>query len=345
MEGTWSAVSQTKDGKATPADQLTEERLVIKAEHWRVLENGRFARLESQLTIRKGKAKPEMAVVLAFDPNATPKKTIAINFTHGIYQIEGDDLMICLAPFGKDRPTEFKAPAGSGLTLTTYKRVQAENKGNERQLADGEVMRAYRPSVLLMVMLFASVGFTQELPTSPPVLPTNKGKIATAESGTQFIQTEQPPHLTAWEGTWAAVSQPKYGKATPADQLQDERLVIEGRRLGVWVYSRKGSGRLDRVEDHLTISKGTAKPEVQTGKISYVPFTKAQEGEGLSLIPVAVPTKAININMGGLWVEGIWEIEGDQLKICLAPLARPGHRVQGRIWVWADAHDLQAGSG
>lgn len=152
LEGTWSAVSQTKDGKATLAGQLTEERLVIEGRHLRVMVNGKLARTEDHLTVRKGTAKPELQMV-TFSPfaippktieiegisiqvapgvlaqGATPPKTIEIDGSLGIYEIEGDQLKICLAPLGSARPTEFRAPADSGSTLTIYKRVQADNKG------------------------------------------------------------------------------------------------------------------------------------------------------------------------------------------------------------------------
>ncbi len=41
-----------------------------------------------------------------------------------IYELNGDKLKICLALPGNQRPTEFKAPEGSGRWLFTYKRAR-----------------------------------------------------------------------------------------------------------------------------------------------------------------------------------------------------------------------------
>jgi len=42
----------------------------------------------------------------------------------GIYEIKGDELRLCTAEAGKDRPTEFSAKEGSGQILTVLKRVK-----------------------------------------------------------------------------------------------------------------------------------------------------------------------------------------------------------------------------
>jgi uncharacterized protein (TIGR03067 family) len=40
----------------------------------------------------------------------------------GIYELKGDRLRLCVKVFGKDRPSEFEAPAGSSTALLTLKR-------------------------------------------------------------------------------------------------------------------------------------------------------------------------------------------------------------------------------
>jgi uncharacterized protein (TIGR03067 family) len=40
----------------------------------------------------------------------------------GIYELKGDELRLCVRVFGKDRPTEFKAPAGESIALLVLKR-------------------------------------------------------------------------------------------------------------------------------------------------------------------------------------------------------------------------------
>jgi uncharacterized protein (TIGR03067 family) len=40
----------------------------------------------------------------------------------GIYEVEGDTYRVCFAPAGKERPKDFACQAGSGHTLTVWKR-------------------------------------------------------------------------------------------------------------------------------------------------------------------------------------------------------------------------------
>jgi uncharacterized protein (TIGR03067 family) len=42
----------------------------------------------------------------------------------GIYKMDGDMATFCFAAPGKERPTEFTAPAGSERTLSVWKREQ-----------------------------------------------------------------------------------------------------------------------------------------------------------------------------------------------------------------------------
>jgi len=69
---------------------------------------------------------------LKIDPTKTPK-TVNLtetegdnkgNTTPGIYEFSGDTRKVCLAPTGKERPSEFAAPSGSGNILIVLKRVK-----------------------------------------------------------------------------------------------------------------------------------------------------------------------------------------------------------------------------
>src|SRR5207253_6260991 len=64
------------------------------------------------------------------DPTKKPKQSEA-TYTEGelkgktvlgIYEVDGDNMRICSALPGKDRPTEFSSKEGSGHALITYKR-------------------------------------------------------------------------------------------------------------------------------------------------------------------------------------------------------------------------------
>lgn len=67
---------------------------------------------------------------ITLDPSTTPK-SITFEFAdgplkgqkrHGIYELAGNQLKLCYGPAEKPRPSEFKAPPGSGYFLETWAR-------------------------------------------------------------------------------------------------------------------------------------------------------------------------------------------------------------------------------
>ncbi len=70
-------------------------------------------------------------IKIKLDPSATPKFVdIAVAAgsqadatMEGIYEFKNEELRICAKVFGKDRPSEFAAPAGSSIFLMTLKRA------------------------------------------------------------------------------------------------------------------------------------------------------------------------------------------------------------------------------
>ena len=87
---------------------------------------------EARYTIRDG-GKVLVEATFKLDPSKKPK-TFDLTITSegdnkgktqlGVYKIDGDTLMFCIAPFDGARPTEFASEKGSGRILTTYKRVK-----------------------------------------------------------------------------------------------------------------------------------------------------------------------------------------------------------------------------
>ena len=114
LQGKWQIVSLERDGKST--DVAKDAVRVIKDDKYTV-------------TPRPGVT---IEGTFKIDPSAKPK-TIDVTPTTGdnkgktslgIYEIDGDALKICWAPSGKDRPTEFKSPEGSGLFLAVHKKAK-----------------------------------------------------------------------------------------------------------------------------------------------------------------------------------------------------------------------------
>ena len=114
LQGTWIVVYYEKDGIKRDAEGLKNtSRLTIKG---------------NQYTWSNGSQPGSISL----DPTKSPKHvdyTITDGDAKGqveksIYAITGDTWRDCIAPNGKDRPSEFAAPAGSGYTLVVYRRAK-----------------------------------------------------------------------------------------------------------------------------------------------------------------------------------------------------------------------------
>lgn len=115
MAGTWRVLSIERDGKKTTAEQLEKTRSIIN------VDGSAMVQREGK-TIIKGNFK--------IDPTKKPKQSEA-TYTEGelkgktvlgIYEVDGENMRICYALPGKERPTEFSSKEGSGHVLLTYKR-------------------------------------------------------------------------------------------------------------------------------------------------------------------------------------------------------------------------------
>jgi uncharacterized protein (TIGR03067 family) len=119
IEGTWQVTSLTVNGNKAK-DEDTKKITVINGSDgtWSVRYDGK--------EISKGTS--------TFDPTKKPK---TIDFTptegdakddvfHGIYRLGKNARKLCLAPSGKDRPTEFSSTPENQYILVTFERVKAE---------------------------------------------------------------------------------------------------------------------------------------------------------------------------------------------------------------------------
>jgi uncharacterized protein (TIGR03067 family) len=117
LAGTWKPISSETDGNKTPEERLKDSRMTR-------YENGKVIGKRGDTVVLEGMVKKIDA--------AKKPKTIDTEITMGelkgktilgIYELDGDTLKVCIVlPDRGERPTEFSAKAGSGQSLTVYKR-------------------------------------------------------------------------------------------------------------------------------------------------------------------------------------------------------------------------------
>ncbi len=119
IEGEWRAVSIEANGNQVGADDVRKI----------TIENGR----DGEWTLfLDGKEAAEGTSTI--DPTVTPK-TIDFKITkgndagretYGIYEITGKTRKICYSEPGRQRPSDFSAPAGSGRIVVVFERIEQQ---------------------------------------------------------------------------------------------------------------------------------------------------------------------------------------------------------------------------
>jgi uncharacterized protein (TIGR03067 family) len=119
VAGTWQLVSQEKNGKKLPEDQVKRTTLVIRGDKYAVRVDGR----------------PVEEGTFRLDPSQKPK-AIDVHPTKpegkvqlGIYEIaEGGTIRVCVTHPGsaQTRPTEFSTTKGTGHVMEVCERAKAK---------------------------------------------------------------------------------------------------------------------------------------------------------------------------------------------------------------------------
>ena len=116
LQGTWNVAALEVDGQAMPSAILSNARIVIEGDRFTSI--GLGAEYKGTVTL-DASANPRQ-LDMKFD--AGPEKG---NTNLGIYEIQGDNLKLCLATRGSVRPAAFVSKPGSGIALETLSRGEA----------------------------------------------------------------------------------------------------------------------------------------------------------------------------------------------------------------------------
>jgi uncharacterized protein (TIGR03067 family) len=108
LQGTWIAVAAERDGEKADAERLKSIKLVFKDNMVSHRQTGRYE-------LHPDKA--PKAIDIKPMEDSDPDKVI-----QGIYAIKGEELTLCVAMPGKERPTEFGAPKDKQWALIVLKK-------------------------------------------------------------------------------------------------------------------------------------------------------------------------------------------------------------------------------
>lgn len=124
FRGTWQAVWLEADGHVRPAEETHKTQVMVSGDRY----------------VLRLRGHAFQGVIIRADPTQGPN---AVDFLRsggaaragerfpGIYLLEGDELTVCVAPPGGERPREFGCRAGSGCWLYMLRRVSFEPQAEE----------------------------------------------------------------------------------------------------------------------------------------------------------------------------------------------------------------------
>jgi uncharacterized protein (TIGR03067 family) len=190
MQGTWTFLRLEIDGAAMPATALAAE-LLMDGNRFRM--NSPEAAYDGVFTIDATQRPHRIDIDFVEGPEAG-------NRAEGIFQLDGDDLTICVGVVGATRPLRFVTTAGSGHALEILRRASAARPAN------------------------VTGGTAQSHASAPaPAAPIDEGAFAMAIT----------PLLEALQGTWRATALVRDGKAMPAEWLAFGTRVTAGNDVRV----------------------------------------------------------------------------------------------------------------
>jgi uncharacterized protein (TIGR03067 family) len=117
--GRWAVVSVEWDGKPMDPAFLSLFQVLYAAD-------GSWAVMFRSIPVAEGAStNHQEGSPKTFEMETLGSQGIKPTRYRGIYRLDGDTRVLCIAPDGKPRPDQFEAPKRSGRMLVTLKRVPA----------------------------------------------------------------------------------------------------------------------------------------------------------------------------------------------------------------------------
>lgn len=116
FQGRWKVVAVEHGGKKAQAKDFAKWTLTVAGDKM-TARDGDEVMDESTFRL-DAKAKPRAIDLTLMSGPQSGKKVL------GLYELEGDRLVVCFGEPGKDRPKEVRSPEGSEVTLLRFERVK-----------------------------------------------------------------------------------------------------------------------------------------------------------------------------------------------------------------------------
>ena len=117
LQGDWQVTEQEHGGKKSDKKEIAKLTLSVEKKAFTTRDAG-DVKEEAEVTALAAKEKPyaiDLKVTAGPDRGKVAK---------GVWRLDSDELRVCVAEPGRDRPTEFKGAEGSGHTLLVFKRLK-----------------------------------------------------------------------------------------------------------------------------------------------------------------------------------------------------------------------------
>lgn len=114
LQGEWQLVASEREGQALPAEELFDERLIIQ--------ESRFSQFQTAPSGAEIRGESGRLSIVDWTSELAIDFNLWEGTAHGLAQLSGDELVLCVTREGGPRPDALKTAAGDSRTLKTYQR-------------------------------------------------------------------------------------------------------------------------------------------------------------------------------------------------------------------------------